>query len=228
MHLPCAPILFCTLLLAASCQKIDADDIPSSGSDNETNTPSGSADGSATDPENNSDTTGKLSLRQQPDGSLLLPTDQHVIALSSPIDDNTDKAILISLYEWQGIASAYSDINSAQAVEIAGKYKEGTVAGWRIPTKDEGKKLRELYYGYDVDGVDCLSDSLQSFNTRLTSLGGWELRAWQLKDGHPAYRYLCEDGTYSFSLLLASNTTKAGTKTKYNLRLVKDTLITKP
>lgn len=220
MHTRFLLSLLSVALLTASCQKIDLDDLNRNGSSSKTDT-------SSTTKDDGQDNSGS-GLQEQPDGTQLLPAEEHVIALRTAIDDNTDQLLYISLYEWNNIPSANSANGSTKATELAASYVEGNITGWRIPTKLDWQQLRELYYGYKEDHMPYLCDTLQSLNTRIKSLGGTPLRAWQLKDNFPGYRYLCDDATYSYSLLENTNATKGGTTVKYNLRLVKDSIVTIP
>lgn len=206
MHI-LTPSIFCALLSLAACEKIDDSDFAQATGGNATET--------------TTETHGQDDiLQEQPDGSLLMPTEEHAIALSETADDGSRKVLYISLYEWDDVASAYSEAGSSMAADIASKYVEGDVTGWRIPTKEEGIMLRTTYGCYPPD----YSEALLTLNASIVQCGGQELRSWELKDSYPSYRYLCEDATYTFSLKTGSNATKAGAKTKYHLRLVKDSI----
>lgn len=210
-------LLFCTLLTAVACEKIDEADFAqaSGGGVSEPN----ASTGETTATENGG---GQDNLLQElPDGSLYMSAEQHAVALSYTDDDECERSLYISLCEWDAVPSAFSEVANDRAIELASKYVEGDISGWRIPTREEAVQLREIY----GSTPPYVSDRFNELNEQIINNGGRELRAWEKKDSNPAYRYLCEDGTYTFSLKQGSNITKAGTKTTYHLRLVKDAVI---
>lgn len=220
-------ILLGMLLAVTACQKIDADDFTAQGSKTDTSSTPDPSDGDTNGMGEGGEDAGAKQLVEQSDGTLLFPADNHVIALTMHVGSTADNVLLVSLYEWHDVYSTYSSTNSTQALDIVGRYKEGGMTGWRMPSKEEAKKLRDTYNSYPENSGIHLSDTLQSLNAKIAALGGRTLRAWESKDGCPAYRYLCSEADSSFSLKTGSSTTKAGTKTKYNLRLVKDSVIVK-
>lgn len=226
LRISCLVAYLVAILTMLSCQKIDIEDIAAANSKSGSSTSTTKKDDTSVDNEE-VDEASSGTLQELPDGTLLFPEDSHIVAVSLSEDTDTHDVMFISLYEWNDIASFYSDVDNGQASSIAERYSEGGVKGWRIPTRDDAKRLCGLYYSYVEYDTDCLCDSLLQLNEHITSLGGRALRAWQLKNNHPAYRYLCEDGQYSFSLKSGSNITKTGAKTKYNLRLVKDSTLLK-
>ncbi len=210
-----APFLLGTLLAVTACEKIDDGDLNASGSQTAASDGQTSSGGDAGNDNGGSSGIAVKTLEVQSDGTLLFPSENHVRLL-----DATDEApaIYVSLYEWHDILG--SDVEKAG--EYAEKYSEGGLRGWRIPTKEESKAIKARYYSSNDGTKDNLNEALTSLNSEIESYGGMGLRAWQMKDNHPAYRYFCEEGTYSFSLKQGSNTTKVGAKQKYNLRLVCD------
>ncbi len=219
-------LLFGTLLTMAACQKIDADDIAQADGDNKSET----TDKKPTDSKNDGDadtdedSPAKPPLQEQPDGTLLLQSDNHVVLYKS--GENEDQVTYVSLYEWNDVTSATNESSATMATDIAARYTEGNVSGWRIPTRNEARYLCNMY-SRAYEGKTEYVDDLQTLNDKITAAGGQVLTAWERKQSMPAYRYLCEGGLYSYSLKKGSNITKCGTKTKYNLRLIKDTIITK-
>lgn len=204
------PAVFCALLIAAACEKIDEADFATSAGSNDTG-----QSGTQTDTPRND------MLQEQPDGSLLMPAEQHAVALSELTAEGDECVLYISLCEWGDIVSAYSATDNGMAADIASKYVEGDISGWHIPTKEEAAQLKKQY----AAEATVYPEALLTLNSTISRCGGVELRPCELKDSYPAYRYLCEDATYSFSIKTGSNVTKAGAKTKYHLRLVKDSII---
>ncbi|MBR0037711.1 MAG: FimB/Mfa2 family fimbrial subunit [Bacteroidales bacterium] len=140
--------------------------------------------------------------------------DGHVVAWIEDESDTHCDAYLISLNEWENVASAYSETNADQAETIAEAYREGgeqgEVSGWRIPTKDEAALLKTRYS----------ADACIPLNNIMSKADGvtWGLTTDQGEN----IRYLCNDAQHTFTLGSAqSSITKAGSKTTYRLRLVK-------
>lgn len=221
----CITTLFAILLTMTSCEKIDADDLNTSGNKNTVSDSKDTSDNTADNTDSNGGSIPTIPLQELPDGTLLLPSDAHATAITTVTDDGNKKAMLVSLHEWNGILLSDGASSCSKVVQTATKYREGSLTGWRIPTRDEAKQLRETLYGYKEGSANYLCEELKTLNEQITSLGGKPLRAWQMKTSYPAYRYLCNDAEYSFSLLRNSNITEIGAKTEYNLRLVKDTII---
>lgn len=214
-----ATILFGTLLCVAACQKIDADDLQRL---EQSQKKENKAD-KKTDEVSEEDTT-KLKLQTMEDGTLFFPSDRHVVALELEKGEESSKVLYVSLYEWEKVKSAYSDDDPGMALAIAEKYKEGDVTGWRLPTRDEAALLRNKYNRSEEGGELVNDDALQTLNDEILEAGGKKMYAMEKNDRKPAYRYLCEEATYTFSLKTGSKTSKAGRTATYYLRLVKDTV----
>lgn len=218
----CVPPLLCMLLSMAACQKFDASDYELPKGENKT--------GVVGDDGGNSHGGGVDDDRQpelQPDGTMLYDAKDHAIILLSHNDDGKDHALFVSLCEWHDVASALSDEGGQQAQKLAETYSEGGVRGWRMPTRDEAQTLHDLYECGVKDDGTLVSDTLKALNARIESLRGVGLRVWERRNSLPAYRYLCEDGTHTFSLKENTKVSTAGKKSLYHLRLVKDTVMTK-
>ena len=117
--------------------------------------------------------------------------------------------LYLSLMEWTDVVSAANEGNPKQAVEIAAEYTEGGLTGWRIPTAEEAKELKNLYGG----------TKLTSLNEALQTLGGTPLS--EVDEKNNTVRYLCEDGLKSFSFANNTTVSNAGAKASYHLRLVR-------
>ncbi len=207
-------VLFCMLLAMAACEKIDEADLAQASGGAVSGTTASTDETTAT---GNGDVQNNL-LQELPDGSLYMSAEHHAVALSYTDDEGHENILYISLCEWDAVPSAFSEVDNDRANELASKYVEGDISGWRIPTREEAVLLKEEYGSTPSD----ISDSFNKLNEQIINYGGRELRAWEKRDSNPAYRYLCEDGSYTFSLKQGSNITKAGTKTTYHLRLVKN------
>lgn len=218
-------ILFGTLLTMVACQKIDADDIADDDAKQKTSTSNKNENNENGSKKDDNDSNIKIPLEEKPDGTLSLPSEKHFILYE--YDDNNHHMVYISLHEWNNISSALSEGGNNIAEGIAQRYEEGHVKGWHIPTRVEAKYISAKYSRAYNNGVEKYDDALQTLNNNIETIGGQPLSVWQNKDSKPAFRYLCEDATYSFSLKTGSNITKCGAVTKYNLRLIKDSVITK-
>jgi len=215
-------IIFGTLYGLTACQKIDLDDLVTAEEEKKQETPK---DDGGNDAEVKEDNKSRLQLQRLADGTLLLPSDNHVVALSDRKENSDSVVLYVSLYEWSDVPSSLSSTNAELARQTAVMYREGNISGWRIPTKEEAQALRSLYNrNSSLPGAEVV-DKLKSLNDDISKAGGIPLTALQKNDGQTAYRYLCDDGMSTFSLKTGSKTTTAGAKTKYNLRLVKDSII---
>lgn len=210
------------LFLFTACQKIDMDNKSKGNSNGQS---SSNNNGTAPSSPIHNDNTGSQEPAILPDGTIQFQINDHVAILKTYENDDITKWLLISLYEWGDTYSAFNESKPWQAQEIAEKYLEGNLTGWRIPTREEAKAIKEVYncpYTFNE-----YPDTLIHLNNSIVALKGYPINAWEAKNDLPAHRYLCEDATYTFSLKAGSNITTAGAKTKYNLRLVKDTTIAK-
>lgn len=123
--------------------------------------------------------------------------------------DDSGQALLLSNIDYESIPSAYSEeYDPGTAVRIAEVNIEDGMTGWTIPTREEARLLRSLWSTEDDSAIEAL-------NGTLCDHGIPELRYTNTD------RYLCEDGTYTFSLAPSTSISKAGTKKTYLLRLVK-------
>ena len=219
-------LLFGTLLTLAACQKIDAEDIALADGNNKSATTNNKPTDSKKDGEADADedNSTNLPLQELPDGTLFLQSDNHAVLYVSGEDES--RITYVSLYEWNNVTSAANENNATMALEIAQRYIEGNVSGWRIPTREEARYICSIY-NRAVNVNMVYDDALQTLNNKIETIGGQKLMSWYNKNSNPAYRYLCEDAIYSFSLKKGSNITKCGAVTKYNLRLIKDSIITR-
>lgn len=129
----------------------------------------------------------------------------HIVALVEPINGSSATppfkegweglVTLLSLHEWSNLPSALHATNPTEASTLARGYQEYDLPHWRIPTATQAKALKAAYPAVTVpEGLPLSPDA----------------------------RYLCEEGTKSFSFAPGTTISTAGTKaTTYRLRLVK-------
>jgi hypothetical protein len=134
------------------------------------------------------------------------PKNAHMPVLSEDLGNGSVRYMLVSLTEWSDIV--LSATSGSSLVETVDSYREGSMTGWHLPSKDEAQIIRS-----------SVLPRLDTFNSDISSLGGTPLSG--------TVRYLCAsfDSTYAFKE--KSNVSKAGQKTGYSIRLVKDTVINK-
>jgi len=131
-------------------------------------------------------------------------TKYHIPALSDTLDDGSIHFKLLSLMEWGDIKlSSYSE---SALNDIVASYAESSLSGWHIPTKEEAALLR-----------DNLLLKIETFNNDIISLGGAPLSS--------STRYMCASFDSTFAFKEKSTISKAGQKTGYKIRLVKDTVV---
>lgn len=140
--------------------------------------------------------------------------DGHVVAWIENEEEDQCDVLLISLNEWEDVASAYSETGAGQAADIAAGYSEGgnqrELTGWSIPSKDDAALLKTAYAPYA-----CVP-----LNNILTEAGGTAIGL--TTDKGENIRYLCNEAQHTFTLASATGSiTKAGSKTAYRLRLVR-------
>lgn len=146
--------------------------------------------------------------------------DGHIVALVDNETTTEADLLLLSLSEEENVLSGFSSVPN-DASNIANAYSENGLTGWRMPTKEEATRLKNLYFGSNITGL----------NNAIESVGGKALTQTE-KDKN--VRYLCEDATYTYSFGVSSNgnslsVSKAGESVKYRLRLVKSVhVITTP
>lgn len=111
---------------------------------------------------------------------------------------NSDGAdiLLMSLKEWSGLAA-----------DVRNVIKDEEINGWHIPIEEEAKILHGTFTG----------SSLDELNEIIEGLG----------NGDPLVdikmRYICDKGDmYTFSFNTGTKISKAGEKTKYKIRLVRN------
>lgn len=159
------------------------------------------------------------------DGTIEMQTEWHVIAIADTINKDSVHALLISMYEWQNIPTGLSDKPTA-AEDSARHYKEGSLTGWKIPSKEQAQALFNKFSSCPPD----INTRLIKTNKTIGKINGYPIRPWY--DNYEDLRYLCQDASHSFTLCNTSGfrMSKTGTGTgsgkKYFLRLVKDTIIT--
>ena len=183
-------LLLMTILLVTSCQKIDEEDIANM------TTPKAQKE--------KSDGVGEQPFVSEGSYTTYYPKNAHMPALSENLGNGSVRYMLISLTEWSDIV--LSATSESSLIETVGSYREFSLTGWRLPSKDEAQIIRS-----------SVLPRLETFNSDISSLGGTPLSG--------TVRYLCAsfDSTYAFKE--KSTISKAGQKTKYSIRLVKDTVI---
>lgn len=114
-------------------------------------------------------------------------------------DETGVDVLLMSLDEWYALTSNIE--------ELLAEYSVNGISGWRLPTYDEAKWLKDTYGG---DELEILNGFIEAFNSALVKLDIEE-------------RYLCmkSDVYYSFSFQDGKNRAKAGVNTTYSVRLLK-------
>lgn len=133
----------------------------------------------------------------------------HAVALVDSIDEHTEDLLLYSLKEWTNVsASVKNSINPNMGDSIANSYVEGDLDGWTIPTKDQAKKINEIYY------ENCKTP----LTDLLSMLDGGEVGVWSTEDNA---RYLCEGATQTYDFKQLNRVSSAGAGRLYRLRLVK-------
>lgn len=133
----------------------------------------------------------------------------HAVALVKEIDEHTEELLLFSLKEWTDVsASVKNSKNINMADSIANSYVEGNLDGWKIPTKDQAKKINEIYY------ENCATP----LTDLLSLLDGGEVGVWSTEDNA---RYLCEGATQTYDFKQLNRVSSAGAGPLYRLRLVK-------
>lgn len=136
----------------------------------------------------------------------------HVVVLTANVTSNSAELLLISRNEWINISSASGD-NPTEATELADEYTEDGMASWRIPTKEEARLIADQYF---------MDEQLDELNALFKQTGGDTMG-----DGDDnflpslSYRYLCENGTYSYVVGKSGTVSNAGSSRTYCLRLVK-------
>ena len=107
------------------------------------------------------------------------------------------------------MASAYSETASDEAAQYAAGYKEGELAEWHIPTRQEAAALAAFWRG----------EKLKIINATLRDASEPEI--YDKVEGR-SVPYLCDEARSVFSFLENSHVRKAGKSVgTYLLRLVK-------
>ena len=126
-------------------------------------------------------------------------------------DEAPNSMLLLSTTEWQGITSATHDETPTMAFEIASTYTEGALDGWRIPTRDEVRKMCAASGGTSLDQT----------NAYLSSNGIAHLGTGNDEATGDGIRYLCDEASYSFRWDSDGKPSAVGSKRTYHLRLVR-------
>lgn len=138
--------------------------------------------------------------------------DGHLVALSTLDDNGGATLLLLSTKEWTDVPSALNTENPSEAAGLVNAYTEGSLSGWRFPTADEAKAMRNTIGGTHL-----------SQTNKLLSDKGLDLLETGYEPGtkDTPVRYLCEDGekTYVWGDGIIS---KAGSSRTYRLRAVKE------
>ena len=151
-----------------------------------------------------SDGMGEESLVTEGSSITYYPKDVHLPALSEDLGNGSVRYTLISLTEWSDIV--LSATSESSLTDVVDSYREGPMTGWRLPSKDEAQIIRS-----------SVLPRLDTFNSDISSLGGTPLSG--------TVRYLCASFEFTYAFKEKSTVSKAGQKTKYSIRLVKDTVI---
>lgn len=134
----------------------------------------------------------------------------HVIAAVPEITDEDVEVLLLSTTEWAGVTSAFHSETSDMAANIVNTYVEGDIDGWRIPSRDEARLMRNVIGG----------SNLQETNDMFTIHGIATLSTGEDMESGNKVRYLCDDANYSF-VWDDTSVSKCGSKRTYHLRAVK-------
>ena len=134
----------------------------------------------------------------------------HIIAAVPEITDEDVELLLLSTTEWAGVTSAFHGETPDMAVNIVEAYVEGDIDGWRIPTRDEARLMRNVLG----------ESSLQETNEMFTTHGIATLSTGEDVESGNKVRYLCDDANYSF-IWDDTSVSKCGSKRTYHLRAVK-------
>ena len=138
--------------------------------------------------------------------------DGHLVALSTPDDNGGATLLLLSTKEWTDVPSALNTENPSEAASLVNAYTEGNLSGWRFPTADEAKAMRNTIGGTHL-----------SQTNKLLSDKGLDILETGYEPGtkDTPVRYLCEDGekTYVWG---DGTISKAGSSRTYRLRAVKE------
>ena len=122
-----------------------------------------------------------------------------IVANIGEADESGVDLLLMSLDEWEGLASLVSDVISG--------YSVNGISDWRLPTYEEVQVLKARF---SDDNRLELNELIDEYDNTLWGLDGDE-------------RYLCtKNGVYyTFKFAGGTSVTKAGEKKSYYVRLVK-------
>lgn len=134
----------------------------------------------------------------------------HIIAAVPEITDEDVELLLLSTTEWAEVTSAFHGETSDMAANIVDTYVEGNINGWKIPTRDEAKLMRNVIGG----------SNLEATNDMFTIHGIATLSTGEDVESGNKVRYLCDDANYSF-IWDDTSVSKCGSKRTYHLRAVK-------
>ncbi len=212
-------MLLVMLPALVACEKITAEDIESALGNNSQNN-NGASSSTSSGQQNGGD---KKDYKDPKDPSTYVHESSEHFVVYQNLTSNPSEThyLFLSLTEWKDVFSANYD-GGEMVQTIVNSYREGTLTGWRLPTKEEAKILKDRF----ESTPPYLSDELSNANAILKESGGDLLHAWDAKSSMPAWRYLCENGTYSFSLKLGTTISEAAktANTTYHLRLVRDSI----
>lgn len=135
----------------------------------------------------------------------------HIVIASvagASASEPTATITLLSLGDWGDLTSSISTNGASMASSLAASYSEFDLSGWHIPTETEARMLSALYRDDPMTFCNLLDEADASPIVLVDGKGN-------------NLRYLCDDGTrtYSFYNNLVTN---AGVNVKnYHLRLVR-------
>lgn len=135
----------------------------------------------------------------------------HVVVGVTESDTDLVSLLLVSLSDFSNVSSALHSAKSQMAADIADDYSEYDVVGWRIPSPDEARCLRDAYLSADSPFVSLLSEAGADPIVETDDKG-------------KNVRYLCTDATQTYSFRSGSSYSSikaAGASVSdYHLRLV--------
>ena len=133
----------------------------------------------------------------------------HIVALVENATETEADLLLLGTKEYKDVFAPIAEGHENDMSAIASNYSEEEFKKWTVPTEEQARSLKKQYGDttYLAKLNDCITDL--SGDIIITSGTGNNTR------------YLCEDGSKSFTFTTNGSITKTGRTTKYRLRLVK-------
>lgn len=129
----------------------------------------------------------------------------HVVAVTDSTSQNTATLTLISLRDWGDMTASNNAATPNMASDTAAGYEEFGLGGWSIPSESDARALFKAYNNHK------LADAIRSAN-------GSEIVQTD-KSGN--VRYLCQDGSHTFSFATNKIMSAGAATDNYHLRLVR-------